>query len=158
VLIIAFCCRYMMSSPIGLVTRFLDLFSDWNESIMKQRLTTETILCIQALLVGKPNYFWISHGWNSWISLCLKLSVIFLQWFDTVSREGIRPVKSGYNSSELTWSTSTSDQHHMVYCCCHVPGWLSASGASLPVDHWHETGYLFHSVYLIWHYQLLNVN
>ena len=49
-----------MSSPIDLVTRFLDLFSDWSGSIMKGQLTTETILSTQAPLVCKPNC--MGHG------------------------------------------------------------------------------------------------
>jgi len=44
--------RCMMSSTADFVTRFLDLFSDLNENIMKEPLTTETILSTQALLVG----------------------------------------------------------------------------------------------------------
>ena len=42
----------MKSSVADFVMRFLDLSNDLNENIMKEPLTTETILSTQALLVG----------------------------------------------------------------------------------------------------------
>jgi len=47
----------MVSSPVDLVTRFLDLFNGWNENTMNQRSTIETLLSTQALLVRRTELF-----------------------------------------------------------------------------------------------------